>query len=647
MNNTIKVVDENGKETIDSATGSYERDSLKKDTSDAYKQDDSSFKNKIPFVIDVNSYGVDMNLDGNTLTMVDEPASYLQFDSESIKIYEYSVNNHINQEYTNIASQAKVTTTGTIDGSGPARYLTDKNDETLFKFHNSQMTSEHNVVLSFDDVKMMNKFTIAFEKLNSDQYNYQFNFSILAQNTAENSAVWDTIASHVTCNRTTDFEKLFIFEAKKYDKIKIVMHSCTTVNGYGWPAIAEFEVYGTDALGGNVSNNYLDKTMSELPLSEWNAAIETKEDGTEILKITIPDDKWLRIEYTMEYRGPKGEVVSIFNNVRWDGMPNESGSSFEDSSFQYDIYGTVITNENSGIKIIKVDENNLRHYLQGAEFTVTECSVSDDGTILEIESTKQTRTTDENGIAYFSSSADYILSDTMPWMKFNTVYCLRETKAPKGYIVNPEPMYFVIAKQTLINGEMVYPDFPDNVYVYTEKAIYEYTCRNSRGKIAVDKKFFVNENKETSAMDGTYSFGLYSNHNPTDEPLSILKITFKDGVPSYNLNGIGCQTPTFADIDVNTSTSYYIYELDAQNKPVHHSSFVKIDGINYQVRYLEDGGITVDGSAIPVKEVHNYLTYKLPESGGNGTAWYMIFGFALILLSVYTNVRRKKNRRYF
>lgn len=644
MNNTIKVTDENGKETIDTATGSYTRNSLTKDTSDAYKQDDASFGNKIPFVIDVNTYGVDMNPDGDTLTMIDEPAAYLQFDTESIRVYEYSTTAKVSEEYENIASQAKVSTTGIIDNTGPASNLTDMKDNTLFKFHNSQMTSKQDVILTFDEVKLMNKFRIAFEKLGSDQYNYQFNFSIHAQNSAENEVMWDTIASHVTCNRTTDFEKVYTFVPKEYDKIKIEMHSCTTVNGFGWPAIAEFEIYGRDVLGGNVSNDYLDKTMSELPLSEWNAAIETKEDGTEILKITIPDDKWLRIEYTMEYRGPKGEAVSIFNNVRWDGMPSESGSSFEDSSFQYDIFGTVITNENSGIKIIKVDENNLRNYLEGAVFTVTECSVSPDGSILEIPSTVQTRTTDENGIAYFSSNNDYALSGVMPWMKFNTVYCLRETVAPEGYIVNPEPMYFVVAKQTLIDGEMAYPDFPDNVYVYTEKAIYEYTCRNSRGKIAVDKKFYINENKQTSLMDGTYSFGLYTEQNPISKPLQILKITIKDGIASYNLNGVGCQTPSFADIDVKTTTTYYIYELDSQNKPVHNSSFVKVDNVTYEVHYPDNRGIEVDGTTIPVKEVHNYLTFRLPESGGNGTTWYKAFGFALILFSTYIYIGRKQSK---
>ncbi|MEE0830632.1 MAG: hypothetical protein UIM26_04115, partial [Longicatena sp.] len=88
LSNTIKVKDNTGKETIDTATGTMQRESLSKDASDAYKQDSASFGSKIPFVVEVNSYGVDMNPNGDTLVMLDEPGQYLHFDTESIKVYE-------------------------------------------------------------------------------------------------------------------------------------------------------------------------------------------------------------------------------------------------------------------------------------------------------------------------------------------------------------------------------------------------------------------------------------------------------------------------------------------------------------------------------------------------------------------------------
>lgn len=637
--NTIKVTDKDGKETIDTATGTMQRDSLSKDISEAYKQDAGSFGSKIPFVIDVNEYGVDMNPKGDTLVMLDEPGQYLRFDTESIKVYELSKP----ANFRNIASKARISATGNkIHPSDGAAKLVDGSKTSLFKFYNAAMTSEQSILLEYDEPRRMNSFVITYERSGiPDTKNYHYTYSILAQNSKETTA-WDTIADHIVANRTDNFEQTYTFDEKMYDTIKIVMHSCKTgaaLTDNGWPAIAELAVFGQvndeEIDFGNVKDEYVNLKKKELDVSEWNAALEVTEDGLEVLKLTLPDNKWLQLEYMMEYHGPKGAVVTVSNNVRWNGMPKDSGSNYENDSFQYDIIGTIIPNKYANLEIVKVDENNLRKYLKEAEFDVIKCQVEADGSITELTNQSIHLVTDDNGFAttYVSGAND--------GLEFNTVYCVRETKAPQGYLLNSEPMYFVVAKQINIDGKMDYPQFPDNVYVHTQNATYTYTCLNGKGKIELNKKFLASEGNETDLQDGTYQFGLFKEENPKDKPLQKLTLTIKNGNIAYALDGDDSTGPYFMDIDVNTGTQYYIYELDEQAQPVKDGSHVIVDEANYVVHYPDSNPIIVDGTSTPVKEVHNYLTYRLPESGGMGTHLYMLLGFAAILLSLVLYLKRQ------
>ena len=91
----------------------------------------------------------------------------------------------------------------------------------------------------------MDAFRIAFEHVDNEPYAYAFEYSILGKNEDD---TYDTIADHATANRTDNWEQEYKFDKKIYSEIKIVMHSCTNnvENKIGWPAVAEFEVYGAE-----------------------------------------------------------------------------------------------------------------------------------------------------------------------------------------------------------------------------------------------------------------------------------------------------------------------------------------------------------------------------------------------------------------
>mgnify|MGYP003300897373 CR=1 FL=1 len=147
--------------------------------------------------------------------------------------------------YNNIANQAVITTTGGNEHptEGSAN-LVDGNTGTLYKFYNAAMSSEQSITLTYEQARSMDAVAIAFENVGaSDSIGFAFSYSILARN---GDGDYDTIVANATANRTDNSSQQYSFQEKTYSEVKIVMHSCTTGSGNGWPAVAEFEVYGSE-----------------------------------------------------------------------------------------------------------------------------------------------------------------------------------------------------------------------------------------------------------------------------------------------------------------------------------------------------------------------------------------------------------------
>ena len=151
--------------------------------------------------------------------------------------------------YQNIANQALIRTTGGNEhpSEGSAN-LVDGRVSTLYKFYNAAMTSEQSITLSYENPRSMDAVAIAFENVGAyDSIDFAFRYSILARN---GSGAYDTIVANATANRTDNSSQQYSFLEKTYSEVKIVIHACTTYGGStaGWPAVAEFEVYGSEVV---------------------------------------------------------------------------------------------------------------------------------------------------------------------------------------------------------------------------------------------------------------------------------------------------------------------------------------------------------------------------------------------------------------
>lgn len=149
--------------------------------------------------------------------------------------------------YSNIAAQAVISATGgnehPRDG---AANLVDKDTSTLYKYYNAAQTQEQSITLAYDEARTMDAVAISFENVGTtDTIGFSFEYSIVARN---GEGEYTTIVDHATANRTDNSSQNYKFNAALYDEVKIIMHSCKTASGNGWPAVAEFEIYGSEIL---------------------------------------------------------------------------------------------------------------------------------------------------------------------------------------------------------------------------------------------------------------------------------------------------------------------------------------------------------------------------------------------------------------
>jgi LPXTG-motif cell wall-anchored protein len=251
----------------------------------------------------------------------------------------------------------------------------------------------------------------------------------------------------------------------------------SSVNGGTYPFKITLNELGEDLVEGGDSITLIDELGSSLVLDttsisvinsktnevvdDWKASISTGEKT--VLKLKLPDDQPLTITYETSVNAAPGAAVSISNVAHWEGYTAPSTADVEVKSFTYSAGGTAESNESPSLKILKKDQNNTSKFLSGATFTL-QAVTYENGVYTPVEgSTVWTGTTSEDGSVTFGKSDDQV-------MKYNTIYCLKEIKSPKGYMLDTTPHYFAIGKS--VNG--TYQTFPEEVDAYYLGA--EYTC---------------------------------------------------------------------------------------------------------------------------------------------------------------------------
>ena len=368
-------------------------------------------------------------------------------------------------------------------------------------------------------------------------------------------------------------------------------------------------------------------TKTDEVVTNWTSSVEGQ-----TLKIVLPDKLPLTVTYETTVNAAPGQTISISNNAHWEGYTTPSGGSVEVKEFRYSTGGTAGADTSPSVTVKKLDQNNTGQALPGATFTLVEGSYAGGSFTAKENGLSLTGTTGGDGTLTFGKESGQTMS-------YNTVYCLTETVAPKGYVLDAAPHYFAVVKK---QDDGSYPTFPNGVTVWYQSADYTYQAYNHKGEATVAKKFLDAGGKPLEKIDGTYRFGIYAEANLTGDPLQTVAITYAN----RTVTPAG-GTARFTDLPLGGT--YYIYELDGSGQPISGNVPATVNSSSFLVTYTNGPAVTVptDGSAAATVTVTNQVCYpELPHTGGAGTIPYTIGGFLLLtgaaFLLLYHHTKRRK-----
>ena len=355
-------------------------------------------------------------------------------------------------------------------------------------------------------------------------------------------------------------------------------------------------------------------------------------DAPSALKIVLPDNRPLTVTYETTVNAAPGQTISISNNAHWEGYTTPSGGSVEVKEFSYSTGGTAGADTSPSVTVKKLDQYNTSQTLSGATFTLVEGTYADGTFTPTTDGLSLTGTTGEDGTLTFGKESGQT-------MKYNTVYCLTETAAPEGYVMDAAPHYFAVVKQ---QEDGSYPTFPNGVTVWYQSADYTYQTYNHKGEATVAKAFMDAGGNHLAKIDGAYRFGIYIEANPTGDPLQTVTITYVNST-------VTPESGTARFTNLTLGKMYYIYELDDSGQPISGNVPATVNSSSFLVTYTNGPAVTIpeSGTAAATVTVTNQVCYpELPNTGGAGTIPYTIGGFLLLtgaaFLLLYHHTKRRK-----
>ena len=370
-------------------------------------------------------------------------------------------------------------------------------------------------------------------------------------------------------------------------------------------------------------------TKTDEVVTNWTSSVEGQ-----TLKIVLPDNLPLTVTYEATVNAAPGQIISISNKAHWEGYATPSGGSFEANEFSYSTGGTAGADTSPSVTVKKLDQNNTSLALPDAKFTLEEVTYADGTFTPTTGGLSLTGTTGADGTLTFGKESGQTMSH-------NTVYCLTETVAPEGYVLDAVPHYFAVVKK---QDDGSYPTFPNGVTVWYQSADYTYQAYNHKGEATVEKAFLDAGGNHLAKIDGTYRFGIYAEANSTGKPLQTVTITYAN-------NTVTPESGTAKFTNLTLGGTYYIYELDDSSQPISGNVPATVNSSSFLVTYTNGPAVTVpaDGSAAATVTVTvtNQVCYpELPNTGGAGTIPYTIGGFLLltgaVFLLLYHHTKRRK-----
>lgn len=371
-----------------------------------------------------------------------------------------------------------------------------------------------------------------------------------------------------------------------------------------------------------------------LAKDDYSSKVEQVEGaaGTQTqLTLTVPDSKYLKVEYEVITTGNPNDKVPLSNTAKLTGVTD--GSATDAQTWTVKGASASAGGNGYGITMTKYDAQQVGATLRGAEFTLYSVNM-EQAEAANVESARTlfaTAETDASGKISFGAEGQA--------MSNCVLYQLVETKAPEGYEAAAPTWILLKGKAT------------DD----------EYQSAFNKAKTIVGNVEIISDAKRDDIW-------ISDNRLTGSAKIKAKKVleggTFKKGQFSFALkdsNGKVLQTVT-NDADGNVSFdveyskagtyTYAISEVEPEGAVGHVKNHITYDEKVHNVKVVVTNGeahldttVTYDGieSTTPPTFTNKYST-TLPEAGGAGlTMTYLAGASMLCFAATWMHVRRHRD----
>lgn len=382
---------------------------------------------------------------------------------------------------------------------------------------------------------------------------------------------------------------------------------------------------------------WVDGAWSSLSDMDYSSSMERIDDASGSrakLTLSVPDEKYLKVEYEVIPTGNPGDKVSLSNTATLTGVTD--GSATDEQKWTIQSASASAGGNGYDITMTKYDAQQVGATLKGAGFTLCRVNmdqVADDGNVENARTPFGEATTDANGKISFGTS-DKKMNNCV-------LYQLVETKAPVGY-AKADPTWIMLkgsaseedyqaaltkAKDIVDGAEIIDDTKKDEIWVYDNRLT---------GSAVIKAKKVLE--------GGTFKAGQFS-FELKDAEGRVLQTVTNDagGNVSFNVDYNKADTYTYAISEVvpdgaeNNVKDHIAYDTVGHNVTVNVTIDNKNEQLDTVVKYDND-------SQVPPTFVNKYST-TLPEAGGAGLTMRYLAGASLLCFAAtWMHARRHRDQ---
>lgn len=380
---------------------------------------------------------------------------------------------------------------------------------------------------------------------------------------------------------------------------------------------------------------WVDGAWSSLSDMDYSSSMERIDDASGSrtkLTLSVPDEKYLKVEYEVIPTGNPGDKVSLSNTATLTGVTD--GSATDEQKWTIQSAFASAGGNGYDITMTKYDAQQVGATLKGAKFTLYSVNmdqVADDGNVENARTPFGEATTDANGKISFGTS-DKKMSNCV-------LYQLVETKAPVGY-AKADPTWIMLkgsasgedyqaaldkAEDIVGNADIIGDAKKDEIWVYDNRLT---------GSTVIQAKKRL---EGGTFKKGQFSFAL------KDGDGKVLQTVTNDaeGNVSFNVdyNKAGTYTYTISEVEprgaIGHVKDHITYDTTPRKVTVEVTNGA--DQLNAVVTYD-------NGSTEPPTFTNKYST-TLPEAGGAGlTMTYLAGASLLCFAATWMHARRHRDQ---